>query len=96
VRLIGVLHAEQRDGGRLVRNDRLIGVAETPVNPARLQDLSALDPQELRAIEHFFSSYNAFQGRDFIIRSHGGPDDAQRALARAIEAHAAHAAGKAR
>jgi inorganic pyrophosphatase len=94
VRLIGVLHAEQRDAGQLVRNDRLIGVAETPVNRARLQDLSALDQEELRAIEHFFRSYNAFQGRDFTIRSHGGPEDARHALERAIEAHAAHAAGK--
>lgn len=96
VRLIGVLHAEQRDGDKLVRNDRLIGVAETSVNPARLQDLGALDQEELRAIEHFFRSYNAFQGRDFTIRSRGGPGEAQRALERAIEAHGAHLAGKAR
>ena len=51
VRLIGVLHAEQRERGKLLRNDRLIGVADTPVNPARLGELSELDAEELRAIE---------------------------------------------
>jgi inorganic pyrophosphatase len=96
VRLIGVLHAEQRDGAQLIRNDRLIGVVDTQVNPARLQQLSALDKEELRAIEHFFKSYNAFQGREFSIRSHGGPEDAMRALERAIEAHAARSKEKPR
>jgi inorganic pyrophosphatase len=96
VRLIGVLHAEQREGDKLLRNDRLIGVVDTPLNPARLQELSALDAEELRAIEHFFTSYNAFQGREFTIRSRGGARDATQALERAIEAHARESAGKQR
>jgi len=96
VRLIGVLHAEQREGDKLVQNDRLIAVVDTQVNPARLRELNALDNDELRAIEHFFKSYNAVQGREFRIRSRGGPEHALRALERAIEAHAAHAQGKAR
>lgn len=88
VKLIGVLHAEQREGGKLIRNDRLIGVIETAVNPARLSELRELDREELRALEHFFSSYNAFQGRAFSIRSRGGASDALRTLERAIKAHA--------
>ena len=89
VRLIGVLHAEQREGGKRIRNDRLIGVADTPVNPARLEELSALDEEELRAIEHFLKSYNAFQGREFEIKSRGDSRDATRILDSAIEAHSA-------
>jgi inorganic pyrophosphatase len=96
VRLIGVLHAEQREGAKLVQNDRLIAVVDTPVNPARLRELNAVDKEELRAIEHFFKSYNAFQGREFSIRSRGGSKHAMRALERAIEAHAAQAEGRAR
>ena len=92
VRLIGVLHAEQREGSKRIRNDRFIGVADTPVNPARLRELSALDKEELRAIEHFFKSYNAFQGREFNIRGRGGARQAMRALERAIEAHSAQSA----
>ena len=93
VKPIGVLHAEQREGGRIIRNDRLIAVFDSPVNPARLEDLKQLDTEELRAIEHFFSSYNAFQGRPFDIRSRGGSGDAMQTLERAIQAHAAHCAG---
>jgi len=89
VRLIGVLHAEQREGGKRIRNDRLIGVADTPVTPARLEELSALDEEELRAIEHFLKSYNAFQGREFEIKSRGDSRDATRILDSAIEAHSA-------
>jgi inorganic pyrophosphatase len=91
VRLIGVLHAEQGEGGKHIRNDRLIGVVDTPVNPARLHELSALDEEELRAMEHFFKSYNAFQGRDFNIKSRGDARAAMQALERAIAAHSAEA-----
>ena len=90
VRLIGVLRAEQREGGKRIRNDRLIGVADTSVNPARLKELSALDEQELRAIEHFLKSYNAFQGREFEIKSRGDSREAARILDDAVEAHSAH------
>jgi len=93
VKLIGILHAEQREGSKIIRNDRLIGVVDTPVNPARLEDLQQLDKEDLRAIEHFFSSYNTFQGRHFDIRSRGGSGDAMQTLERAIQAHAAHCAG---
>ena len=89
VRLIGVLRAEQREGGKRIRNDRLIGVADTSVNPARLKELSALDEQELRAIEHFLKSYNAFQGREFEIKSRGDSREAAQILDAAIEAHSA-------
>ena len=89
VRLIGVLRAEQREGGKRIRNDRLIGVADTAVNPARLEELSALDEWELRAIEHFLRSYNSFQGREFEIKSRGDSREAARILDSAIEAQAA-------
>jgi inorganic pyrophosphatase len=84
VRLIGVLHAEQREKGRLIRNDRLIGAVETPVNRALIRDLHSLEREQLRAIEHFFISYNQFQGRPFRIRGRGGPHTAERILERAI------------
>ncbi len=95
VKLIGVLHAQQRDGEKLIRNDRLIGVTDTPLNPARLQELSALDREELRAIEHFFRSYNAFQGREFTITSRGGAAEALHALELGIESYGAHCADQA-
>jgi inorganic pyrophosphatase len=83
VRLIGVLRAQQREAGKLIRNDRLVSVVETPVNPARCKELRALDPEVLRSIEHFFESYNRFQGRPFRILRRGGAQRAEELLRRA-------------
>src|SRR5438045_736720 len=40
VRLLGVIQAEQTEQGKTVRNDRLIGMAETPYNRP---DVTSLD-----------------------------------------------------
>jgi inorganic pyrophosphatase len=76
---IGVLKAEQTEtDGRVVRNDRLIAVLETPYNPPEFTELSALHPRRLDEIAHFFKSYNAIEGR--VFRSLGR-DGAQAAMA---------------
>lgn len=85
-RLLGVLHARQREGGREIRNDRLIAVGETPVNPAPVTRLRGLEPQALRDIEHFFESYNRREGREFRIASRGGRSAAEALLERALRA----------
>jgi inorganic pyrophosphatase len=85
-RLIGVLHAKQREHGRTIRNDRLIAVMETPVNRSPLRELRDLDPERLRDIENFFESYNRRQGRDFTITGRGGRSVAEAALERALRA----------
>lgn len=84
VRLIGVLHAEQTEDGRRIRNDRLIAVAETAVNRAHLKELGELDPEMLRDIEHFFESYNRREGRRFRICGRGGRRTAEALLERAV------------
>ncbi len=86
-RLIGGLRARQREGGRMIRNDRLIAVPETPVNPARTRSIRSLHERQLREIEHFFVSYNQAQGRELKIVSRFGASAAQRLLSAAIRAH---------
>jgi inorganic pyrophosphatase len=71
-RLLGVLRAQQVEKRRQVRNDRLIAVAETPVNRSTMKGLNSISSEQLRAIEHFFVSYNLFQGRNFRISGRGG------------------------
>jgi inorganic pyrophosphatase len=83
-RLIGVLHAEQREGGRTIRNDRLIAVGETAVNRSPLKQLRELDSEALRDIEHFFESYNRRQGRAFRISGRGDCKAAEGVLAQAL------------
>jgi inorganic pyrophosphatase len=64
-RLIGVLEAEQTEGGKTVRNDRLVAVPETPYNPAEFHSLKDVSRQRLDEVEHFFVSYNRTEGRQF-------------------------------
>jgi inorganic pyrophosphatase len=86
-RLIGGIRARQREGGRMIRNDRLIAVPETPVNPARIRSIRSLHLEQLREIEHFFVSYNEAQGRELKIAARFGASTAQRLLSAAIRAH---------
>jgi len=86
-RLIGILRARQTEGRKSVRNDRLIGVGQTPVNESSARTLQDLEPQHLTAIEHFFESYNELQGRRFTIMGRGDPKAAHAAVERAIRAY---------
>jgi inorganic pyrophosphatase len=60
-----------------------VGYPTLPVNSSPLRELKRLEPEELRAIEHFFESYNRFQGRAFRISGREGRASAEAALARA-------------
>ena len=83
-RLVGVLQASQIESGKPVRNDRLIGVGETPVNRSAVRHISELPVRQLADIENFFRAYNAAQGREFSISGRSGPRAAEAALRRAI------------
>jgi inorganic pyrophosphatase len=91
-RLIGVLRAQQTEHGRRIRNDRLIGVVETPVNPASMHELKQLGAPQIGEIEQFFISYNRAQGRDFRVTGRLGSRAAQVALNRAAKAFKSAAA----
>jgi inorganic pyrophosphatase len=65
VKLIGVIEAHQTVDGKTLRNDRLLGVPVTSVNPPMLQELADLGAECLSHIELFFVSYNHAHGRSF-------------------------------
>ena len=88
VRLLGIINAVQSEKGRRIRNDRLIGVAVTPVNRPRARRLTDLDKQFLTALEQFFTAYNHAQGRPFTILGRQG----RRAALRAVHTHVAPSA----
>jgi inorganic pyrophosphatase len=79
-RLIGVLEAEQTEGGKTVRNDRLVAVVETPYNPPEYLSLDEVSRQRLDEIEHFFISYNELEGRKFKPLARRGADRARKLL----------------
>lgn len=79
-RLIGVLAAEQMEGGKAVRNDRLLGVPVTSVNTAEFSRIEELPAGWLADLEHFFVSYNRAHGREYKPIGRGGPDQAAQIL----------------
>lgn len=83
VRLIGEIRCVQRERGKRIRNDRLLGVVLSPVNDPQLEELAELDPEHLHAIEHFFISYNQAQGREFRVTGRAGARAANATLKRA-------------
>jgi inorganic pyrophosphatase len=83
--LIGIIRVQQTERGKTIRNDRLLGVIETPVNKPVIRDVKALPKEQLREIEHFFRSYNEAQGRRFVVTGRAGPQAAQRILKRAMQ-----------
>jgi inorganic pyrophosphatase len=82
-RLIGGFSAKQTEKGKTIRNDRLLAVPVTKVNPAPITDIAELAPGRLDEIEHFFVSYNRAHGRRYQPVGRIGPKRAQRALAAA-------------
>ena len=85
VQLLGVLCANQKEKGKSIRNDRLIAVAETPVNHPAIQDLRELDRNRIHEIEQFFISYNRAQGREFSPTRRLGRRAAYRLVDAAID-----------
>lgn len=75
--LIGVLEAEQTENGETIRNDRLVAVIQTPRNPPVVHSLHELDEMRLEEIEHFFSSYNEMEGREFKALARRGIKEAE-------------------
>jgi inorganic pyrophosphatase len=84
-RLIGVIEATQKERGRKsVRNDRLIGVPLQATAFHSWKNLHAAGDEMVTAIERFFISYHAIQGRVFRPLSRGGPGQAHKLLFQAM------------
>jgi len=77
-RLIGVIEAEQTEGGKTARNDRLLAVAVNSAAHRSIRQLADLSQDLVDQIEHFFVSYNKANGKRFVVKNRSG---SQRALA---------------
>lgn len=84
VKLIGVLAATQTEKGNALRNDRLLAVPQTPVNPPLFATLREVDSRRLDEIEAFFVAYNKAHGRTFKPRGRSGAEKAEALLNTAI------------
>ena len=87
VRLLGTIEADQKDGRSTIRNDRLIGMAQTPKIRPEARSLDDVPARLLDQIEHFFIAYNRFEGRQFVPRRRRGPSGAARRVQKAVADH---------
>jgi inorganic pyrophosphatase len=89
VRLLGTIEANQKEKGKVIRNDRLIGVVETPKIRPAARSLDDLPAGVIDQIEHFFVAYNRFEGREFLPLRRRGPTSAQKRVEKAVRDHEA-------
>jgi len=83
VRLLGVIEAEQTEDGKTIRNDRLMGIAESEKIDNGIQSLKDLPRKLLEEIERFFIDYNKAEGRKFKPLRRAGAKTAEKLLDRA-------------
>jgi inorganic pyrophosphatase len=65
-------------GGKTVRDDRLVAVAQNAHDDRDFRTLSDLHPHLLKKLEHFFKSYKAMKGRKFVFLGTRGPRRARK------------------
>lgn len=85
-RLVGVLRATQTEKRTTIQNDRLIAVAETPVNRPAIHRIDEFGNDRLSEIEQFFVSYNRIHNRVFTPTGRLGPKAAETLLRKAMHA----------
>ncbi len=83
VRLIGIIEAQQTEGGQTVRNDRIIARAAHSRLFADVHEVAELGQAFTDELATFFVAYNALKGKSFDVIATG---DAARALAKIQEA----------
>ncbi len=64
-RLIGIIEAEQTEGRKTEKNDRLIAVPSDSRVHKDITSINDLNPTLVDEIEHFFVSYNDAKGKEF-------------------------------
>ncbi|MBV9463122.1 MAG: inorganic diphosphatase [Verrucomicrobiae bacterium] len=82
VKAVGVIEAEQSDGEKKNRNDRVVGAASLEGRP----DGEPLDESTWREIEAFFVSYNQRAGKKFKVLGRGGAKKAAGIVRQAAKA----------
>lgn len=90
VRLIGIIEAEQSQGGKTESNDRLLGVAIHSYDHQDTESMSDLKKTLLDQLEEFFISYNKQRGKKFKVTGTGGRNKATTFLKAGMRARKKH------
>jgi inorganic pyrophosphatase len=86
VRIIGIIEAEQTQGGKVESNDRLLGVAIHSYDHEDLKSIKDISKTLLDQLEEFFISYNKQRGKKFKVTGTAAPKKAIKFLKAGIQA----------
>jgi inorganic pyrophosphatase len=84
VRIIGIIEAQQTEGGKTETNNRLIGVAIHSYDHEELKSISDVSKTLLSQLEEFFIAYNKQRGKKFKVTGTHGPGKAVTCLRRGM------------
>lgn len=83
-RLLAVIEAKQTENGKMVRNDRILGMAIDEETPPEFISVP-LDEARVKQIVFFFASYNKINSKDFKALRTGSARDAERLVRDAVK-----------
>ncbi len=66
-RIVGVIEAEQTDGDKTIRNDRVLAVSIDSHTHADIKHPSDLNSKMIEELEQFFVAYNREDGKKFKL-----------------------------
>jgi inorganic pyrophosphatase len=84
VKPVGVIKAEQTEGKKRVRNDRILGQAIPKESPTELEQIK-ITKKVVSQIEFFFKAYNKAYGRTFKVLGIGDAKEAMHLVNRAAK-----------
>jgi inorganic pyrophosphatase len=80
VRILGVIKAEQTEGGRTYRNDRLVGRLALSVSYEHASHIDDLGARFAEHLGQWFTNYNMLKGKGFRVLGIAGPEEAVRLI----------------
>ena len=85
-RLVGAIEGEQIDKqkGKKIRNDRLLGIERSTHEYAQVMDIKDLDKKLLKELENFFVNYHEMEGKKYKVLGLCGAKNALKLLKKTI------------
>lgn len=82
-RILGVIEAEQTEGDKTIRNDRLVAVAEASHEYANVRRLEDLPEKWLQELSIFFVHYQQLEGKEYRLLGTGNAEAAMELIRKA-------------
>lgn len=79
-RIVGVIQAEQSEGNKMIRNDRVLAVATESHIHADIKSPRDLNAKMIEELEDFFIAYNKAKGKKFKLLGCKGTDTAMKLI----------------